>query len=52
MKSDSQAWRTLPQLSEKPPHFIDAVANYLVLLDRLSLQQRRDLAVFKDSGVG
>lgn len=47
MKSDDQTWRTLPLLSEKSPHFIDAVADYLVLLDRLSLQQRRDLAVFK-----
>lgn len=47
MDPDQRAWRTLSALSEKPPEFINAVADYLAQLDRLSLQQRQDLAVFK-----
>lgn len=42
-----QTWRTLPVFVEKSPDFLDAVAGYLGQLDRLSLQQRQDLALFK-----
>jgi len=47
MEPDQRPWRTLSALSEKPPEFLNAVADYLAQLDRLSLQQRQDLAVFK-----
>lgn len=40
-------WRDLEVFEAKPPEFIDAVEAYLLVLDHLNLQQRRDLAVFK-----
>lgn len=40
-------WRSLPVFDEKSPAFLDAVAAYGHALSALSLQQRRDLAVFK-----
>ena len=40
-------WRSLPVFDEKSPAFLDAVAAYGHALNALSLQQRRDLAVFK-----
>ncbi|MFZ9568912.1 MAG: hypothetical protein ACO28M_03605 [Vulcanococcus sp.] len=42
-----QPWRTWPVFAEKSPDFLDAVASYLEQLDRLSPQQRQDLALFK-----
>jgi len=40
-------WRDLEVFQQKPADFLNAVEAYLVQLDRLSLQQREDLAVFK-----
>ena len=40
-------WRSLPAFREKSPAYLDAVDAYLPALSALSVQQRRDLAVFK-----
>ena len=40
-------WRSLPVFREKSPAYLDAVDAYLPALSALSVQQRRDLAVFK-----
>ena len=40
-------WRDLEVFQQKPADFLDAVETYLVQLERLSVQQRQDLAVFK-----
>ena len=40
-------WRDLDAFQQKPADFLDAVEAYLAQLDRLSLHQRQDLAVFK-----
>ena len=47
MATSSTSWRSLPLFQEKLPDFIDAVAAYLESLNAMTLQQRRDLAVFK-----
>ena len=40
-------WRDLEVFQQRPADFLNAVETYLVQLERLSLQQREDLAVFK-----
>ena len=47
MATPSTSWRSLPLFQQKSPVFIDAVAGYLESLSALTLQQRRDLALFK-----
>jgi hypothetical protein len=47
MTPEERPWRSLPVFREKSPAFLDAVAAYWHALNCLSLQQRRELAVFK-----
>ena len=47
MAAEATSWRTLPVFREKSPGYLEAVEAYLQRLQGLSLEQRRDLAVFK-----